>query len=405
MCRAIFRAQAHALGLFFDQMVNTFDPDALIVGGGAIEASPDFQAWFLDEIWCETTRALREIDEKYQLSSRESTEVDTPPGWWACLWHAVTVWWSWKPKVLSSEGNIDRIDGAKLWHDYRLLMHGRTRAVRIVLWTVVTSIAIYAASRVINHFIDETYPELPARGLMDRDLFHYTVLASAGAVVVLLVAVADLTILTTHFVAALKRGRTMYSDTTVARFAAELGPQLEAAAKQPVAALPRQRSDDDRPKPDRNTLLDDWIDARLLAEHTEVVGRFIIFPFILVALLVVARSPLFDNWYLGGAVLAGLIVYALWSISMAAVLNFDAERARKKALLAMEADLRWLGGAQAPFDKLGESYEKLIDQVRNLRQGAFAPFFEKPLVQAILVPLGGAGGVQLIQLLIYARAP
>jgi len=50
MCRDIFRAQAHALGLFFDQMVNTFDPDALIVGGGAIEASPEFQSWFLSEI-------------------------------------------------------------------------------------------------------------------------------------------------------------------------------------------------------------------------------------------------------------------------------------------------------------------------------------------------------------------
>ncbi|MCC6162657.1 MAG: ROK family protein [Acidobacteria bacterium] len=50
MCLDIFRAQAHALGLFFDQMVNVFDPDALIVGGGAIEASPEFQAWFLSEI-------------------------------------------------------------------------------------------------------------------------------------------------------------------------------------------------------------------------------------------------------------------------------------------------------------------------------------------------------------------
>ena len=50
MCREIFRVQAHALGLFFDQMVNTFDPDALIVGGGAIEASEDFQRWFLAEI-------------------------------------------------------------------------------------------------------------------------------------------------------------------------------------------------------------------------------------------------------------------------------------------------------------------------------------------------------------------
>jgi glucokinase len=50
MCKEIFRAQAHALGLFFDEMINTFDPDALIVGGGALEASPEFQRWFLDEI-------------------------------------------------------------------------------------------------------------------------------------------------------------------------------------------------------------------------------------------------------------------------------------------------------------------------------------------------------------------
>src|SRR6202790_3094170 len=50
MCREIFRVQAHALGLFFDEMVNTFDPDALIVGGGALEASQEFQRWFLEQI-------------------------------------------------------------------------------------------------------------------------------------------------------------------------------------------------------------------------------------------------------------------------------------------------------------------------------------------------------------------
>jgi predicted NBD/HSP70 family sugar kinase len=50
MCREIFRAQAHALGLFFDEMINTFDPDALIVGGGAIETGVEFQNWFLAEI-------------------------------------------------------------------------------------------------------------------------------------------------------------------------------------------------------------------------------------------------------------------------------------------------------------------------------------------------------------------
>lgn len=48
--RAIFRMQAQAIALFFDQMINVFDPDALIVGGGAVEASPDFRDWFLGQI-------------------------------------------------------------------------------------------------------------------------------------------------------------------------------------------------------------------------------------------------------------------------------------------------------------------------------------------------------------------
>lgn len=50
MCKEIFRVQAHALGLFFDEMINTFDPDALIVGGGALETREEFQRWFVDEI-------------------------------------------------------------------------------------------------------------------------------------------------------------------------------------------------------------------------------------------------------------------------------------------------------------------------------------------------------------------
>jgi predicted NBD/HSP70 family sugar kinase len=50
LARELFAAQAQALALFFDQMITTFDPDALIVGGGAIETSPEFQQWFIAQI-------------------------------------------------------------------------------------------------------------------------------------------------------------------------------------------------------------------------------------------------------------------------------------------------------------------------------------------------------------------
>ena len=50
MCQEIFRVQARALGLFFDQMINVFDPDTLIIGGGAIETEEAFQKWFINEV-------------------------------------------------------------------------------------------------------------------------------------------------------------------------------------------------------------------------------------------------------------------------------------------------------------------------------------------------------------------
>jgi predicted NBD/HSP70 family sugar kinase len=50
MCQQIFKVQAQALGLFFDAMINTFDPDALIVGGGALETREEFRQWFLGEV-------------------------------------------------------------------------------------------------------------------------------------------------------------------------------------------------------------------------------------------------------------------------------------------------------------------------------------------------------------------
>ena len=50
LSKEVFRIQARSLGVFFDEMVNTFDPDALVVGGGALETRPEFQHWFLDEI-------------------------------------------------------------------------------------------------------------------------------------------------------------------------------------------------------------------------------------------------------------------------------------------------------------------------------------------------------------------
>jgi glucokinase len=50
MARAIFRQQAMAIGRLFTIAANFTDPDIYFVGGGVVEAAPQFRDWFLDTV-------------------------------------------------------------------------------------------------------------------------------------------------------------------------------------------------------------------------------------------------------------------------------------------------------------------------------------------------------------------
>jgi len=305
--------------------------------------------------------------------------------------------WFWSPPVTRRDR---RVDGRRLWRNYRGLLRNGPRFFRILLWLAVAGVLVLMT----DYLIQDAQPEIPARGPDDRNLFWGTMLAAAFATIVLLVLVGDATFLTFRFILLLKGGRTSYPRCTVERFAAQLGTdcKLQAVAAERITARISDR--DKAGVVPRNSLLDDWIDAHLLADHTAAIGPLIVAPFILVALLVVARSALFDNWSIGGAVLVGFVGYLLWAIAMAALLNIGAEMARRKAIEGMQRDLMWLEGSGEKYAALAGRFPSLIEQVRTLRRGAFAPFFEQPLVQAILVPLGGAGGIQLLELMVFARS-
>jgi hypothetical protein len=394
-------------------------------------------ACFLDYAWCHSADDCRRIGREY-FGARDPPPVPPPTGsWWQrrrmawrnrwvrlknLLWHlaidprrfvSARLWrffksignatiWLWQPAVVRSDGSID---GAHLWRHYGNRLRNWPRVGRIVFWWIVAGMIFYFS----NHIAGATELYIPARGFGDRNLFLLTLGFSGLALIILFVLVADATILTWRVVYVMKDGRTTYPWATVERFAAELGPELRDLAAAPIAARIADRhgygpAPAPPGHPGRNSLLDDWIDARLIAEHTAAIGPLIVFPFILLALAVVARSPIFDNWAIGGDYLAVLILYVLWAVAMAAMLNIGAEMTRRKAIAGMEADLLWLKGAGPDYARLAGRFPDLIAQVRTLRQGAFAPFFEQPLVQAILVPLGGAGGVQLVEYLMFARA-
>jgi predicted NBD/HSP70 family sugar kinase len=55
MGRALFEQQAMALGRLFTIGANFTDPHAYFVGGGVVEAAPEFRQWFLDRVRAHTS--------------------------------------------------------------------------------------------------------------------------------------------------------------------------------------------------------------------------------------------------------------------------------------------------------------------------------------------------------------
>jgi len=47
-----------------------------------------------------------------------------------------------------------------------------------------------------------------------------------------------------------------------------------------------------------------------------------------------------------------------------------------------------------------EKIDRLMRRIRNTNTGVFAPFAQQPALQALLLPFGGYGGVQIIEYLV-----
>src|SRR5690242_21086648 len=75
MAMEIFRQQAIALGRLFTIAANVTDPDAYFLGGGVVEAAPQFRDWFLDTVRENTD--LRDEQRPRVTLDRKSTRLNS----------------------------------------------------------------------------------------------------------------------------------------------------------------------------------------------------------------------------------------------------------------------------------------------------------------------------------------
>ena len=345
--------------------------------------------WTLDWAWAATQEQLR----------RDSDWLKLPRPKLHTLKELLVGWFNngsvmfWKPGVGFS------CDFKQLWVEYGERGEATPRVIRTVFWYALTLAVMLLLFFGIN---DGQIPEVPARGRDHRSLVRVTLYAALLLLPLLIVAVADATVLLTRFVRHLNAGRSFYPPETIAQFASALGDEHKALWSQRFCAKPEDRAKDGSGFA-MHTLLDDWIDVQVVARRSAPIARLVIGPFVVLALLVVARSRLFDNWALTPAIAVGVSFYIAVLIGLTFLLKQAAENTRRRALESMQADLRWMAGSGKPLTDLVEPFKRLIAQVENEQHGAFASFFDQPLLKAILVPLGGAGGTQLFDYLLLGR--
>jgi hypothetical protein len=140
----------------------------------------------------------------------------------------------------------------------------------------------------------------------------------------------------------------------------------------------------------------------LAAQRSASLTTLIYLPFTVFALMVVARSPLFDNWDtpLGLAIVLCLPFVAV--IGCTLWLRVATLRFHRKAIRKAERELIRLRGAEGVTDAQRWQLEKLFEKLRDEKRGSFQSIALQPMVRALLLPLGGYSGIELLEHFVLA---
>jgi hypothetical protein len=189
----------------------------------------------------------------------------------------------------------------------------------------------------------------------------------------LIFSVADTTLLTWRVVKGFRTETGIWPEKTLQQFSRRLG-------------LPKD-------------IVDDWIDLVFVSKRTKCITTFIYYPFLIIALLVVSRSRLFANYGVNVPDVITMAIGVLIVSGCVVALRLSAEALRAKMRRRLN-DRIMEARKSADGERLAGQLELLLRRVEELRDGAFSPFSQQPLVRAMLLPLGSFGGTALLEYLL-----
>src|SRR6266542_591089 len=124
-----------------------------------------------------------------------------------------------------------------------------------------------------------------------------------------------------------------------------------------------------------------------VAQRTQAVAPLIWYPLLVLTLLVVARSSIFDDWTWPANLLLIYAITAAWALGSAFLLRRAAEQLRETAL----NDLRRFRLFGREVEAKRQMFDELIAEIRDLKTGAFAPLSDQHFIRAVLFPGAALG--------------
>ena len=327
-------------------------------------------------IW-RITKALwkseRNVESHFALPKYSDSlkKLPSEKGWWRRVIAAVTVR-HWKCD------KDETIDAAELWKCYCESTAWRARCFR-----TGPLIVCYVGAAILLLFLLGV-PAVPARGDWSRNWdLVFLLLAIFGSVSVTFY-VADVTLLSRRFIHYLMKDVTTWPADALTnlrgRWSRTEDTTVEAEGKIPP-----------------NDLLREYLDIDFIAHGTDFVGRLIYYPFILISLLIISRSGVFDHWTWPVALLIIVAFNAGYAVFSVIYLRRTAERARQTALKRLHDMLISYTAIGKGEEKEAETIREATALIQNEDRGAFAAISQQPLAAALLLPSGSAGIWALLQ--------
>jgi hypothetical protein len=271
-----------------------------------------------------------------------------------------------------------RIETDRFWHECAFHASIPASLIRTGLGAVI----FYVFSLVLVLLLG--IPHTPFRGQVSHYVDIFAVVAwSTPALIFLTFYVLDATLVCKRFISALGEARTDWPAHTRERFGA--GKATADPDKPEMSAAQR----------DLEEATDHWIDIRVSAKRTAAVSGLVYYPIMVMLILLFARSTLFDNWHWPAGLVIPLALSIVMMIACLVVLRRAVERARNDAIASVSSRLlaakgRSDGAANAAL------LELMLKSIVDIREGAFAPLSQQPIIKALLI-FFSVSGVALLE--------